>query len=136
MTRPELCVGAIVIHDERLLLIKRGRGTAIGAWSIPGGRVEWGETLEAATLRELYEETGLRGTCGRLVGWVERISDDDHFVVVDFVVSVPSAATGALVAGDDASDARWQDLHRLDELDMVDGLVDFLREHHFIDVAR
>lgn len=130
--RPQLCVGAIVIDGGRLLVIERGRGAAVGKWSIPGGRVDWGETLERAVLRELLEETGLRGSCGRLVGWVERISADHHFVIADFVVSVEPAELDALRAGDDANEAKWHALGQLAELDLVDGLLGFLVEHGFV----
>jgi ADP-ribose pyrophosphatase YjhB (NUDIX family) len=86
--RPELCVGAIVRRRDTLLLVRRGREPAIGTWSVPGGRVERGETMAQAVERELAEETGLLGRCGRLVGWVERISDEHHFVIADFEVEL------------------------------------------------
>ena len=86
--RPEVCVGAIAVEEGRLLLIRRGHGPAAGEWSIPGGRVEAGETLAEAVVRELLEETGVEGVCDRMVGWVERIGDDHHFVILDFSVTV------------------------------------------------
>ena len=72
---PRSCVGAVVVVDDRLLLIRRGTAGRQGEWSVPGGRVEPGETLAEAVVRELAEETGLEGVCGELVGWVERIDD-------------------------------------------------------------
>src|SRR4051812_39756039 len=102
---PQICVGAIAIDDERLLLIRRGRGPAAGEWSIPGGRVEAGETLAEAVVRELAEETGLEAVCGELVGWVERIGDDHHFVILDFAATVLDPVDP--VAGDDAAEAAW-----------------------------
>ena len=103
--RVEVAVGAVVRRADKLLLVRRGREPGAGEWSVPGGRVEPGELLVEAVVRELREETGLRGVCGPLVGWVERISEDHHFVILDFEVTV----TGDLAptAGSDASDARW-----------------------------
>jgi 8-oxo-dGTP diphosphatase len=127
-SKPEVCVGAIVVRDGDLLLVRRGRGAAVGAWSIPGGRVEAGETLATAVERELVEETGLEGRCGAFVGWVERISSDHHFVILDFLVEVSGG--GAATAGDDAAEVRWVPLREVVELDdLVPGLVEFLREH-------
>jgi len=127
MPRPEVCVGAIAVVDDRLLLIRRGRGPAAGEWSVPGGRVEWGETLGEAVVRELAEETGVEGLCDELVGWVERIHDDHHFVILDFHVTVLDDKPP--VAGDDASEAAWVPLAEVAELRLVEGLAEFLHTH-------
>ncbi|MCC5951273.1 MAG: NUDIX domain-containing protein [Acidimicrobiia bacterium] len=128
--RPELCVGAVVVAEDRLLLIRRGHGPAAGEWSVPGGRVEWGETMAEAVVRELREETGLEGVCGELVGWVERIDDDDHFVIADFAVVVLG---GELVAGSDAAEVAWVPLWDVAEQRLVAGLAEFLADHGIID---
>ncbi|MBO0693574.1 MAG: NUDIX domain-containing protein, partial [Acidimicrobiaceae bacterium] len=86
--RPELCVGAVATDADRLLMIRRGHAPSVGSWTLPGGRVEGGETMAEAVVRELREETGLDGVCGDLVGWVERFDEDYHFVVFDFRVTV------------------------------------------------
>jgi 8-oxo-dGTP diphosphatase len=126
--RPEVAVGAVVVRDGALLLVRRGRGAAVGAWSVPGGRVERGETLAEAVERELLEETGLRGRCGEFVGWVERIDDEHHFVILDFDVAVPAGDPGE--AGDDATEIAWVPLEELRAWPgVVPGLVDFLVEH-------
>jgi ADP-ribose pyrophosphatase YjhB (NUDIX family) len=141
MDRPELCVGAVVVDGDRLLLIRRGRGPAAGEWSVPGGRVEAGETVAEAVVRELHEETGLEGVCGDLLGWVERIGSDDgdpddqdanHFVILDFTVTLldPQATP---VAGDDAAEAAWVLLSDVAEQRLVDGLAEFLHDHGVID---
>ena len=131
--RPELCVGAVVADaDGRLLLIERGRGPAIGQWSVPGGRVEPGETMTDAVVREVAEETGLAVVCGALVGWVERISDQYHFVIMDFRAEVDPARSPPgtrPIAGDDASDVAWVSPDQLDRYPLVAGLEDFLRSH-------
>lgn len=131
-TRPEVCVGAIAMDDEQLLLIRRGTGPAAGDWSIPGGRVEAGETLAEAVVRELAEETGLEGLCDELVGWVERIEPDHHYVILDFRVTVLS--TDPPVAGDDAAEVAWVGLDKVAELKLVDGLAEFLHEHGILGV--
>jgi mutator protein MutT len=129
--RPEVCVGAVAVHDRRLLLVRRGHGPAAGEWSVPGGRVERGETLFEAVVRELVEETGLEGVCDRFVGWVERIDDEHHFVILDFAVTVLDSAS-VPVAGDDAAEVAWVPLLELSDYRLVDGLVEFLREHSLV----
>jgi 8-oxo-dGTP diphosphatase len=128
--RPEICVGAIALDKGRLLLVRRGRDPGAGEWSVPGGRVEAGETLQEAVVRELREETGLAGVCGALVGWVERIGAGHHFVILDFAVTVGGDAEP--VAGDDAADAAWVPVDELGDVQLVEGLADFLREHRII----
>jgi 8-oxo-dGTP diphosphatase len=120
-------VGAIALAGDHLLMIRRGQGPAGGRWSIPGGRVEFGETLAEAVVRELAEETGLEALCDQLVGWVERIGDDDHFLIVDFAVTV--LTSDAPRAGDDAAEAAWVPLPEVASLPLVDGLAEFLHEH-------
>ncbi len=125
--RPELCVGAVAVHEGRLLLIRRGHHPAAGAWSVPGGRVEAGETLAEAVVRELGEETGVEGVCEGLVGWVERMGAGYHYVILDFAVTVPAA--GRLTAGDDAAEARWVPLEEVARMPLVEGLASFLEDH-------
>jgi 8-oxo-dGTP diphosphatase len=134
-SHPELCVGAIVIDDGCLLLIRRGRGAGVGLWSVPGGRVEMGETMVAATVRELAEETGLRGEAVRHLGWVERIGGGYHFVIHDYLVAVGDRR-GAR-AGDDAAELAWVPLERVAGLPgIVPGLADFLRQQMIAGPAR
>jgi 8-oxo-dGTP diphosphatase len=127
---PQVCVGAIAVDADRLLMIRRGHGPAAGTWSIPGGRVEPGELLAEAVVRELTEETGVEGVCGELVGWTERFDEGFHHVILDFAVAVLEGTTP--VAGDDATEARWVPLADVAELDLVPGLAPFLHEHGII----
>ena len=124
---PEVCVGAVVVVDDDLLLIRRGRGAAQGEWSVPGGRVQSGELLAEAVVRELLEETGLEGICEDLVGWAERIGDDHHFVILDFRVTLLERTEPT--AGDDAAEAAWVPLVDVAELNLAEGLAEFLHDH-------
>ena len=130
--RPEVCVGAVATDDGCLLLIRRGHGPAAGEWSIPGGRVNAGETLAEAVVRELAEETGVEAVCDSLLGWVERIGDGYHYVIFDFLVTILSGDTP--VAGDDAAEARWVPLDQVAELRLVEGLAEFLHDNGVINV--
>jgi 8-oxo-dGTP diphosphatase len=130
--RPEISVGAIAVDRDRILMIQRGRGVAKGQWSIPGGRVEFGESLQAAVVREVFEETGIEVVCGQFLGWVERIGEGFHYVIMDFAVDVFSPVRP--IAGDDAAQAKWVHLADVTELDVVEGLVPFLAEHGYLDL--
>lgn len=128
------------MEDGRLLLVRRGRGPAAGEWSVPGGRVEPGETLAEAVVRELAEETGVEAVCDRLVGWVERISppghaDPYHFVILDFAVTVLEGTDGPPPrAGGDAAEAAWVPVDEVAHLRLVEGLAEFLYDHGILPV--
>jgi len=114
--RPVVGVGAVVLDGARVLLIKRGQEPLKGHWSLPGGGVELGETLEAAIVREVREETGLAVEVGPMVEVLDRITRDaggnveHHFVLVDFVCR---AIGGALQSASDADAAEWVPLEQL-----------------------
>lgn len=117
------CVGGIVVHERRLLLVRRGREPGRGLWSVPGGRLEPGETVEAGCAREVREETGLDVVAGAVVGRVERAAPGGATYVID---DLDCTLVGApdLVAGDDADDACWATYEDLATL----ALVPLLRE--------
>lgn len=124
------CVGAVIIDSlGRLLMIKRGHEPGAGLWSLPGGRVEPGETDAVALVREIREECGLEIVPGKLAGRVRRPAgsgpawDGAMFDIRDYLATVTG---GSLQAGDDAADARWVTAPELDALPLADGLLDAL----------
>jgi 8-oxo-dGTP diphosphatase len=121
------CVGAIVEDGQgRLLLIKRGHEPGAGLWSLPGGRIERGETDAEALVREMFEETGLTVQPGRLIGQVQRPGlAGDIIDIKDYAATVTG---GALRAGDDAADVRWVSREDLATLAVTDGLLEALTE--------
>ena len=108
---PIIGVGAVILNEQsEVVLIRRGKEPRRDEWSIPGGRVEWGETLHEALLREVREETGLLVEIGDLIDVVDAVTRGPrgevagHYVLVDFVAR---PVGGALCAGSDAAEARW-----------------------------
>jgi ADP-ribose pyrophosphatase YjhB (NUDIX family) len=117
-----------VVFDnaKKLLLIRRANEPGRGRWSVPGGRVQAGETDHDAVVREVAEETGLAVQVTRLAGAVQRCAPGG--AVFDIHDYVCLATGGTLRAGDDADDARWCDAETLAHLPIVDGLVEALTE--------
>jgi mutator protein MutT len=105
-------VGAVVWDGERVLLIRRGHPPLAGAWSLPGGLIEVGESAADAVRREVREECGIEVTVGPLLGIFEPIQRDDegrivyHYVVLDFLAFYQS---GEAQPGDDAHELQWAD---------------------------
>jgi mutator protein MutT len=128
---PMAGVGAIVIRGGEVLLIKRGRPPALGKWSIPGGLVELGESLEAAIRREVLEESGLEVQVVDLVAALDRVIPDRkgqieyHYILLDFLCEAPSS--GAPKAGTDAEECRFVPIGDLRSYDMTEGTEEVIR---------
>lgn len=121
------CVGAVVFDDRgRLLLVRRVNEPGRGRWSLPGGRIEPGETAHQAVFREVAEETGLYVEVTAQLGTVRRPAPDGAvYEIQDYGCRVRG---GTLRASDDADAARWCDAATLALLPVVDGLIEVLTE--------
>ncbi len=128
---PLLGVGAVIVEENRVLLIRRGQPPLLGEWSLPGGLLECGETLREAVAREAREETGLLVETGEMLGVYERVIRDDakrvryHYVLVDFLCH---AVDGDLKAGSDAADVRWFTRDELPALNLAYDANDVVRK--------
>jgi 8-oxo-dGTP diphosphatase len=128
--RPQACVSICVVREARALLAQRSRQPLEGLWSLPGGRIEWGETLHEAALRELAEETGVVAEIRMLLDSVDVIRRDSTDRVVDHYVLTTFGAVwraGEPVAGSDAAAVRWVDADGLDGLTMTPGTAGIVR---------
>lgn len=116
---------ALVRSGERILLVQRSRPPFVGCWSLPGGGVELGETVEAAVKRELAEETGLQVAVTRFLGYADGIEHDEqgrvrrHYVIL-YVEAAPTG--GQLQFGDDAADAQWLTVAEARKLPLTDSV--------------
>jgi ADP-ribose pyrophosphatase YjhB (NUDIX family) len=123
--RPIVGVGAVIFQDERVLLVQRGHAPMQGEWSLPGGALEVGETLEEGVRREVLEETGLAVEPITSVEVFDRIARDDagrvqfHYVLVDYLCRITG---GSAACASDAVDLRWA------ARDDLDTIAPFTRE--------
>ena len=123
-------VGAVIVRDDRAIIIKRANEPYKGQWSIPGGRVELGESLADAVRREMREETGLEVQVGTVIEVFERIQREHegvryHFVIIDYLCRCTG---GALCAGDDAEDAVWVTSEELNRYDIRESAKAVIRK--------
>lgn len=128
---PRVGVGAIVLHEGRVLLVKRRHAPGLGLWSVPGGLVDLGETTADAARREVEEECGLKVRLAGLVGVLDRVMRDAegrvryHWVLIDYL-AVPES-NDMVTAGSDAAEVRWVTLDEVERLPITEGLVDMIR---------
>jgi 8-oxo-dGTP diphosphatase len=111
--RPIVAVGAVIFDGDQVLLVQRGQEPLKGEWSLPGGVVELGETLEAALTREVREETSLDVVVGPVVDVLDSIRRDAdgraeyHYIIIDYACRVRGGTSTAASRGSDAADVRW-----------------------------
>ncbi|MHA1597152.1 MAG: NUDIX hydrolase [Alphaproteobacteria bacterium] len=113
--RPVVGVGTVVWKDGRVLMIRRGNAPGRGQWSIPGGKQEYGETTEAAAVREVREETGVGCELRGLIGVYDAITDAGHFTLINYAACW---LDGTASPGGDALDARFMTIAEIDTLDI------------------
>lgn len=129
--RPIVGVGAVIIDQGRVVLVKRGSPPLQGEWSLPGGVVELGETLRVAAEREAVEETGLIVKAGEVLEVLDRIipgkdaAPQYHYVLIDFLCAVRG---GALRAGGDAADACWASEKELEKFKLEKPAIEVVRK--------
>ncbi|MCE5335633.1 MAG: NUDIX hydrolase [Desulfobacteraceae bacterium] len=129
--RPYLGVGALIFRKNRVLLIRRGSPPALGKWSIPGGLVELGESLDKAIRREVLEEVGLEVKVVDLVAALDRVILDEtgrieyHYVLLDFLCEAPE---GIPLAATDAEECAFVPLEELAGFEMTRGTEEIIRK--------
>ena len=132
---PRPAVGAVVIEEGKVLLVKRKYPPKKGKWAIPGGSVNLGETLQAATEREIKEETGLNIKAGTPIHTFDLIERDPngniqfHYVVVDLHADYVS---GTIQPADDVSDAGWFGPEEISGIDVTEATIRLLRKMAFL----
>jgi ADP-ribose pyrophosphatase YjhB (NUDIX family) len=127
-SHPQLAVSAAIFRNGKILLVRRARSPAKGYYSLPGGRVEFGETLHAALHREVDEETALKIEIIGLAGWREVVpgaTGGRHYLIMSFAARWSS---GEVVLNDELDDFRWLEPESLGDLKLTGGLPEVIRE--------
>jgi 8-oxo-dGTP diphosphatase len=126
-SHPQLAVSAAIFRDDKILLVRRARPPAKGFYSLPGGRVEFGETLHAALQREVAEETALKIEIIGLAGWREVVpgtSGGGHYLIMSFAARWTS---GEPVLNDELDDFRWLAPDATGDLKLTGGLPEVIQ---------
>jgi len=130
--RPVVGIGAVIINQGKIALIKRGNEPSKGKWTIPGGLVELGENLEAAVIRETKEEVCLDIEHPSLIGVVDNVDLDEqgkvkyHYVIIDYLVHVKS---GTIKAASDAAELRWVPFNEVEDYNLTASFRVFFRQN-------
>jgi 8-oxo-dGTP diphosphatase len=130
--QPVVGIGAVIIQDGKIALIKRGNEPSKGKWTIPGGLVELGESLEAAVIRETKEEVSLEVDNPRLIGVVDNVDLDEegkvkyHYVIIDYLLQVKS---GNIQAASDAEELRWVPFDEVENYTLTASFRLFFRQN-------
>jgi 8-oxo-dGTP diphosphatase len=130
--QPVVGIGAVVIQDGKIALIKRGNEPSKGKWTIPGGLVELGESLEVAVIRETKEEVCLDVENPTLIGVVDNVDLDEqgkvkyHYVIIDYLVHVKS---GVIQAASDAEELRWVPFDEVESYNLTASFRVFFRQN-------
>ena len=128
---PICAVGALIYRGSQILLVRRGKAPSLGKWSVPGGRLRLGETLEAAVIRETREETRLEVRPSRVGKVVEHLLKDErgeieyHYVIVDYVCRIVG---GSPRPASDVSEVRFVEISELSQWDVTEGTAQVIRE--------
>ena len=132
---PRVAVGGVVIKEDRVLLVRRGKAPSEGEWAIPGGSVELGETLQEAVRREILEETGISIRVGEPIHIFDDVRRDEaghirfHYVILDFSGEFLS---GEVRAADDARDARWVSPAEFSQLNINTNTIKLMTKLRFL----
>jgi 8-oxo-dGTP diphosphatase len=125
---PQLAVSAAIFRDDKILLVRRARSPADGFYSLPGGRVEFGETLHAALHREVDEETALKIEIAGLAGWREVLpgtSGGGHYLIISFAARWTA---GEVALNEELDDFRWLAPDAIGDLKLTDGLLEVIQQ--------
>jgi len=131
-SQPLVGIGAVIVQDGKILLVKRASEPDKGKWSVPGGLVELSEKLEKTVIREVKEETNLDVEVVRLIDAVDNIVLDInrklrfHFVILDYLTQLKG---GSLQSSSDVTDAKWVRIEEAEDYDLTKTFREFLKRN-------